>query len=142
VSGTAGIAVPSVSLDACCFIYLVEGSATWRAAVEERLRAYPDSTLFVTSQLTRLECRVRPIRTGDSTLLGQYDAILAADRIRVANVDAATIDSATNIRAQFGFKTPDAIHLATTIVAGAEIFLTGDFRLQRCTDVTVEVIAG
>ena len=51
----------SVYLDACCFIYLVEGSATWRAAVEERLREYPDSTLFVTSQLTRLECRVRPI---------------------------------------------------------------------------------
>jgi len=142
VNGTAGMAGSNVYLDACCFIYLVEGSATWRAAVEERLRTFSDSTLFITSQLTRLECRVRPIRTGDSILLRQYDAILAADRIQVVDIDAAIIESATNLRAQFGFKTPDAIHLATGIITGVESFLTGDSRLKRCTDVAVEVIEG
>ncbi len=136
------MAASNVYLDACCFIYLVEGSATWRAAVENRLRAFPNSTLFVTSQLTRLECRVRPIRIGDSALLGQYDAILAADRMRVIDIDVAIIDRATSIRARFGFKTPDAIHLATSVITGAENFLTGDSVLGSFTDVTVEVIAG
>jgi predicted nucleic acid-binding protein len=30
------------------------------------------------------------------------------------------------LRAQFGFKTPDAIHLATGLLAGCDLFVTGD----------------
>ena len=36
--GTAGMAAPDIYLDACCFIYLVEGTPDWRGAVENRLR--------------------------------------------------------------------------------------------------------
>ena len=45
------------------------------------------------------------------------------------------------LRARHGFKTPDAIHRATAIEAGAEAFLTGDAGLATCTDVSVEVFS-
>jgi hypothetical protein len=38
MSGPAGPAVADVYLDACCFIYLVEGQPAWRSAVDARLR--------------------------------------------------------------------------------------------------------
>jgi len=44
------------------------------------------------------------------------------------------------LRAGYGFKTPDAIHLASAIEAKAGIFLTGDGALARCTELAVEVL--
>jgi len=35
------------------------------------------------------------------------------------------------LRAQFGFKTPDAIHLATGLLAGCDLFVTGDQAWSR-----------
>jgi predicted nucleic acid-binding protein len=46
----------------------------------------------------------------------------------------------TYIRAHYGFKTPDAIHLAAAVVAGCEVFLTNDHRLDRFSDLTVEIV--
>lgn len=51
------MAAPDVYLDACCFIYLVEGTPDWRAAVERRLHTLDSTARLVTSQLSRLECR-------------------------------------------------------------------------------------
>ena len=38
------------------------------------------------------------------------------------------------------FRTPDAIHLATAIEEHADVFLTGDDDLKRCTEVKVETL--
>ncbi len=44
------------------------------------------------------------------------------------------------MRADLGFKTPDALHLAAAIEGGCDRFLTNDARLSRCTDIAVEVL--
>ena len=62
-------------------------------------------------------------------------------RLVVVDVTAAVIDRATDLRVKYGFKTPDAIHLASAIVESADVFLTGDVALARCTEVTVEVVS-
>jgi predicted nucleic acid-binding protein len=51
------------------------------------------------------------------------------------------IDLATEIRANFGFTTPDAIHLAAAMVTKCDEFLTNDQRLQRFDEMRVVVIA-
>ncbi len=48
----AGMAAPDIYLDACCFIYLVEGTPEWRGAVESRLRLVPQTAQLITSQLS------------------------------------------------------------------------------------------
>ena len=57
-------------------------------------------------------------------------------------ITAEIVASATTLRARYGFKTPDAIHLASAIGEKADVFLTGDSSLARCTDIAVEVLEG
>jgi predicted nucleic acid-binding protein len=133
--------VADVYIDACFFIYLVEGQASWRTIVEARMRGLAPSASLLTSQLARLECRTKPMRDGDVALLRRYDALFGASRVLVADISAAVIDRATSVRARYGFKSPDAIHLATAIEGGASELWTGDAGLARCADVRVVVLA-
>jgi len=133
--------VADVYLDACCFIYLVEGQPAWRTVVERRIRDLDPASRLVTSQLARLECRAKPMRARDHDLLGRYDSLFGASRVAVLDVSAKVIDRATELRARHGFKSPDAIHLATALECGANEFWTGDAALARCTDIPVSVLA-
>lgn len=94
-------------LDACCIIYLNEGSPPWRAAIAARLGALHADSSLVTSRLSRLECRLKPVRERDAGLLGRYEATLAFTQM--IEITAAVIDRATELRARYGFRTPDVI---------------------------------
>jgi hypothetical protein len=63
--------VTRLYLDSCCIIYLVEAASPFHAKVAQRVlshRADPTAVL-VTSRLSQLECRVKPLRDGDTKLL-------------------------------------------------------------------------
>jgi predicted nucleic acid-binding protein len=129
-------------IDACCIIYAVEGLPQFRDPLLARfiqLEADPDGVL-ITSRLSRLECRVKPLRDQRQDLLSNYDGFFARRPLILAEISAAVVERATTLRALHRFKTPDAIHLATAIEAGADTFLTDDAGLTRCPDVHVEVI--
>jgi uncharacterized protein len=70
--------VADIYLDACCFIYLVEGQPEWRTVVEQRLRNLEPLSKLLTSQLARLECRTKPMREGNQALLERYDTLFGA----------------------------------------------------------------
>jgi len=64
-----------------------------------------------------------------------------SDRVRHHSVlTRDVIDCATEIRAQFNFKSPDSIQLAAAVVSNSDVFLTNDHRLNRFTDITIEAI--
>jgi predicted nucleic acid-binding protein len=94
----------------------------------------------VTSRLTRLECRSKPLRAGDRATLAQYDVFFAGVELVLAEVSAAVVERATDLRARYNLKTPDALHYATAVEVGATAFLTGDRALSRCSEVPVEVL--
>ena len=71
-------------------------------------------------------------------LLALYDAAFA--RTRIVDVTAAIIERATELRARYGLRSPDAIHLGTAIDEGADVFITGDATLARCTEIDVDVL--
>ena len=120
---------------------MVEGDAATRAPLEARLRAslgVPGS--LVTSRLSRLECRSKPLRAGDLTTLAQFDVFFAGVELVLAEVSPAVVERATALRARYNLKTPDALHYATAVEVGATAFLTGDRALSRCSEVPVEVL--
>lgn len=128
-------------LDASAIIYSVEGRETVKAAILSRLRSIEeDGGDFVTSSMARLEVRVLPLRSGNADLLATYEGFLSRQVLTVAPIDDAIIDRATDLRARYGFRTPDAIHLATAITHGADAFVTGDRRLSRCSEIPVELV--
>jgi uncharacterized protein len=127
--------------DANVIIRLVEGTQAVRAPIEARLQPLRGTAGFLaTSRLSRLECRCKPLRQGDSMLLALYDAFFSGVEVVLLEIDAAVIEKATELRAQFNFKSPDAIHLASALLLGVSAFLTADRNLARCTLVPVELI--
>ena len=130
-----------IYLDANVVIRLVEGSP--RIPDQVTLRTAPllgNSNVFLTSMLSRLECRVKPLKLGDLITLSLYDLFFEGVETNIIEVSEATIEKATEIRAKYNFKTPDAIHYATAILGGATTFLTGDKQFARATEVPVEVL--
>ena len=127
-----------VYLDAAPVIYAVEQVPLYAAAVDARLSTA--EVVQVVSDLTRMECRVKPLRDGNSDLLKDYDDYFEGAVTEIVALSREVIDGATAIRAQYGLKTPDAIHLAAAVVSGCDVFLTNDHRLDRFPDIAVEVI--
>ena len=125
-------------LDTAPVIYTVEQVPILSELVDVRL-SVPDLVL-VASDLTRLECRVKPLREDNIRLLIEYDAFFDGAVAEIVALSREVIDRATEIRAQYGFKTPDAIHLAVAANANCEVFLTNDHRLDRFSDVVVETV--
>ncbi|MDA1049051.1 MAG: type II toxin-antitoxin system VapC family toxin [Planctomycetota bacterium] len=128
-----------IYLDANPVIYTVERMEPYAAIVDARLAAI--GIVRVASDLTRLECRVKPIQLGNTAVLRDFDEYFAENVSEIVPLTRAVMDRATEIRAQFGFKTPDAIHLAAATAANCDVFLTNDHRLDRFTEITVEVIS-
>jgi predicted nucleic acid-binding protein len=71
------------------------------------------------------------LREGNTALLHDYDDYFAEVVEEIVVLSRAVIDRATDIRARYGFRTPDAIHLAAAVVSGCDVFLTNDYRLTH-----------
>jgi predicted nucleic acid-binding protein len=96
--------------------------------------------LLITSRLSLLECRVQALRRADQSAVGRYEAFFSGENLAIFDISSDVIDRATDLRVRYGFRSPDAIHLATAILLEADVFLTGDARLERCTEVRVVVL--
>lgn len=101
----------------------------YAAIVDTRLST--DGMSLAISDLTRLECRIKPIRDGDVKLLQDFDDFFGNAIAQVVPLSCEVVDRATEIRSQYGFKTPDAIRSAAAVVSGRDAFYTNDRRLDR-----------
>jgi uncharacterized protein len=130
-------------LDANVIIYGYEADPPLKHLVLTRLAEWCRSVdgELATSVFSRLECRVMPLRNGNGGLLAKYDDFFSGDAVEVVEITLPIIDLATTLRARHGFKSPDAIHLATALHIGASRFLTADAALKRCSGIDVEVIS-
>lgn len=125
-----------IYLDAAPVIYAVEDIAPFAAGVDAYLSA--SGVVQVVSELTRLEARVKPVKDGDARLLAAFDDYFAVVVGEIVPLSRQVVDTATNIRAQYGFKTPDSLHLAAAVVSNCDLFLTNDNRLTRFRELHVE----
>jgi predicted nucleic acid-binding protein len=130
-----------VCLDANCVIYLVERNPIWGPKVAVRLAALQQAgDQIAVSDLVRTEALVGPFKSGHVAVLAAYRAFLGDPAIRVLLLTSAVCERAARVRAAYGFKVPDALHLAAAIEHGCGLFLTNDVQLARCTDISVEVL--
>ena len=127
-----------VYLDSAPLVYLIENVAPYAPVLTQRL-AQPGVTQ-ICSELSRLECRVKPLRDGEADLLAAFDTYFADIIFFIIPLSRSIIDRATALRAHYGFKTPDAIHLAAAIYAECDLFLTNDHRLDQCSEIEVDVL--
>ena len=92
------------------------------------------------SDLTWLECRVKPLRLGDAVALTDMEAFLTGSDVVRVPMPTAVYERACRIRAVHNYKLADALHLAAGVESGCGLFLTNDHRLSSFPDITVEVL--
>jgi uncharacterized protein len=130
-----------IYLDSVILIYALDHVGAFQTRADNRLRAIVAvSDQIALSDLTRLECRLKPIQLGDMRKLQVFDSFFARADVLVLPLPSSVFDAATVIRANHGFKTADALHLAAAIEGGCQLFLTNDFRLGRFSGLNVEVL--
>ncbi len=130
-----------IYLDSCIVIYLIEQTPGFGPRAANRIAAaLAAGDKLLVSDLTRLECRAKPLAAGDAALLGDYDRFFTSVVEPAVLLTTAVCDRATLIRGQYRFKTPDSLHLAAAVEAGCQVFLTNDTRLSRFPGLTVEVL--
>lgn len=129
-------------LDSAPIIYLVEGSPPLRERLISRIAGTRSGTdQVVVSHLSRLECRVKPLREGNRPILARYDRFFDAEGVELVDTDAAVWDMATELRARHALRVPDALHIACAIVHRCDRLLTNDHRLGRIPEIPVEILA-
>lgn len=133
-----------IFLDANVIIYQVEGAANFHDrvldTVQELLRKHPRAS-FAVSRLSVLECLVKPVREGSSTIIDRYRAFFAASGLQVVDISSQVIETALLLRAHQGLRTPDAIQAASALsLNGPVVFLTGDKAFGKVAGLSVRVI--
>ncbi len=128
--------------DSGILIYWLDQVGPFHLRAESRMVALQGvGDRVAISDLTRLECRVGVLKRRDVTALKVFDGFFARSDVELVPLTAAVFDRAAQLRVDLNLKTPDALHLAAAIEAGCDLFLSNDYRLSKCKDITVEVLA-
>ena len=99
-----------------------------------------DECVAITSVVSITEGLVLPIRNKDDMLINKFRNFFYHTRIQTVEVTAQIAEEAVRLRAAHNIHTPDAIQVATAILAGASAFLTNDFKLASIPDIKVLVL--
>lgn len=128
-----------VFCDTSPLIYLLDrDDSRVRSQFERWIRSGED---LASSCVTLTELLVHPKRRGDRRREGRYRLYLnRLLTLPLIAIDERVAESAASIRAEYGFKTPDAFQLAAAMTIGADIFYTNDKQLQRFADLDVILV--
>ena len=93
--------------DSVILIYWLDQVGPWQQRAEARMQALLAAGDHVAiSDLTRLECRVGPLKRKDTAILAVFDAFFARPEVQLLPLTAAVFDRAAQLRADLNFKTP------------------------------------
>lgn len=122
-----------IYLDSCLLVYAVEDDPVFGPTTKQRLAQAADTedAVLAISPLVRLECLVGPMRSGDRSLRLRYERALSL--LRLLDMPPAVYDGASELRARYGLRTPDALHLACAQHHGCRALWTNDDRLARAS---------
>ena len=130
-----------VYVDANAMIYSVERVEPYRSLLTPLWKAArAGGFTLASSELVALETLVKPLRDGNVRLEMLFRSILAAAEIDLIPATLETWEDAARIRAETGLATPDALHVATALQAGCELFITNDTDFRRVQGLPVVVL--
>ena len=120
-----------VGIDSNVLIYLLVGSGPEADAAGALLDAIAGGeSQGVLATLAIAEVGTGPARVGDTAMVERYaDELSSLENIRVIPLDRTAAVEAACIRGSGRLSLADAIHLATSRLAGATAFITNDRRL-------------
>jgi predicted nucleic acid-binding protein len=105
----------------------------WAAASQRSIE-------LVASELLVLETLIGPRKHKNESLLKDYERLFASAEIRICPVSSRVLRLASELRADTGIKTPDAIHAATALLESCAHFVTNDDGFGRVPKLPVVLL--
>ena len=115
-----------IYLDSCLVSYAFEDNGERGKRMRNFLAEDPTRE-FAISPLVKLECLVGPMKEANLVLQRYYEEGLA--QFHLLPLTEEVFLRAAELRARFGIKTPDALHLSAAQLHGCEALWTNDDRL-------------
>lgn len=130
-----------VCLDADAVIYSVEKISPYDNLLAPLWQAARSGELTVAgSELLLMETLVGPLRSGDQDLAGIFLRLLTTTEVRLLPISREILLQAAALRSSYGLRSPDAIHAATALVAGCDMFITNDRGLKRVPELPLTIL--
>ena len=135
--------VEKLGLDSPPFIYFMESHPKFDAVLTSLFqRIAAGRPKAVVSSLILTEVLVHPLRRGAAELEVEYrDLLTRSANLELLPVGVAIAQRAAQLRARYGIRTPDALHIATALEAGCQAFLTNDSRLRQVGELRVLLLS-
>ena len=126
-----------IGLDTNVLIYYIEEHPIFLKKIEPLIdKIVQGKATGITSYVTLLELLVKPLKDGRLDLVDQYKTILT-EQLEMVPIDEAVSLKAAQLRAKYGFRTPDAIQLASVIQKKGVVFITNDRGLKDVLEIKV-----
>jgi len=131
-----------IAIDTNAFIYLMERHTEYFNVVRELFNAVEIGKVYaVSSVLLITEVLTKPLKDGNKGLTDRYLAFISTfPNLGLREIDQNVAHQAAKLRARYGFKTPDALFLATAMEEKAEAFITNDVRLQGIENIEIVLL--
>jgi len=131
-----------VCVDSMTFIYFIEAHQQYLPVVRDLFWMIDQGMINAfSSYLTLLEVLVQPLKENRVDLVNEYKSILlSASGFQLLPINGDIAERGAEIRARYGFRTPDALQLATALCNGAGAFVTNDTRLRRFRELEVVLL--
>ena len=134
--------VSLLCIEAAPFIYYTESRPIYVDKMREIFRLMNEGQFEVLSSTIALsECLTKPLKEKDQFLVSEFSSLFENTYwLTLIPVDMAIARQSAVLRAKYGLKTPDALHMATALESGCHAFLTNDLGLKRVSEIRVLVL--
>jgi predicted nucleic acid-binding protein len=134
--------VQRLGVDTAPVIYFIEVNPQYDALISEIFRRISIGVLEgLCSVITLTEVLVQPLRHGDQQVAQDYtDLLLHSQHFATVSIGAAIATTASDLRARYNLRTPDALQIAAALKNDCQAFLTNDTALRRVTEIRVLVL--
>ena len=130
-----------VYIDANSLIYSMERVEPYRSLLEPMWQEAQDGNItIVSSPVLLVEVLVKPLRDGDIEIEMQYRELFRVDAVTLLGASDVVFEDAARLRANTRLAIPDAIHAATAIRAGCDLFVTNDTDFRRVRGLPIIIL--
>ncbi|MDE1158408.1 MAG: PIN domain-containing protein [Neorhizobium sp.] len=130
--------LPAVYVDTNIFIYLIDGTPSFRQRAKDELATIQQVGSLVSSEITLGECLRGALQMTNMESAATYTQMLEnAQVITLVPVTLSLIKRAAVLGAELNLKLVDAIHVATAEASGCAEFLTNDRRIRTPTPIAI-----
>jgi predicted nucleic acid-binding protein len=131
-----------VGLDTMILIYHFEDHPLFAPLTQLLFDALAQGDLVAqVSVLLAGELLAGPKKAGDEKMLLHYRHVLSSyPNLRLQPTTMAVVEHASDLRARYRLRMPDAIHVATAQVHGAQAFMTNDSQLRQVDVEGLEIL--